>query len=127
MKIPESWGHHADALVACVMGGFALSLTIVGLFVTCRNSEIMPFAIIFLLATSGWWAWIGLNLWQRWHMGHYHHAAWHVVVALPLSTLSIFSTLCVSPSKTVALPSAWGSERLFQQILHSVLWWWQQT
>lgn len=127
MEIPESWGHRADALVACLMGGFALSLTICGLFVICRNCAIMPFAIIFLLAAISWWAWIGYSLWQRWNHGHFLHAAWHVVVALPLSTITLLSTICVAPAKIVAVPSPWGFDRLFQQIFHSLLWWWQQT
>jgi hypothetical protein len=127
MKIPELWGYHADAFVACLMGGFALSLTISGLFVSCQSCEIMPFAIIFLLTAIAWWAWISHSLWQRWHQGHFLHAAWHVVVALPLSVLSVLSTICVAPAKIIAMPSPWGGDRLFQQIFHSLLWWWHQT
>lgn len=127
MKIPESWGYHADALVACLMAGFALSLAITGLFVTCRSCEIMPFAIIFLFAEIGWWTWISHSLWQRWHKGYFLHAAWHILVALPLSILCVLSTIFVAPAKFVALPAAWGTDRLFQQIFQSLLWWWQHV
>jgi hypothetical protein len=126
MKIPESWGHHADALVACLMAGLALSLTITGLVVAYRSCEIMPFGIIFLLAVISWWAWISRSLWQRWHNGHFLHAAWHFVVALPLSILSVLSTICVVPDAKLALPPPSGSDPFIQQIVHSLFWWCKQ-
>ncbi|MFM2171439.1 MAG: hypothetical protein RI957_1668 [Verrucomicrobiota bacterium] len=127
MNIPESWGQRADALVASLMGACALSLTIFGLYEAYRTVDVMPFATIFILAEIGWWAWISHSFWQRWHCGHFLHAAWHVAVALPLALLSILGIISVAPATAMTPPSCAVSDRLFEHLLRSLIWWWQNA
>lgn len=126
MNIPESWGYRADAVVACLMASFALALGLCGCLVAQFCDCVMPYLALFPVAEMVWWTWIGHSFWQRWHHGHFSHAAWHIAIALPLALLCVVSCLVTAPHMPVAAASPLGTDRLFQKVFLSLVWCWQQ-
>ena len=127
MNIPESWGHKADAVVACLSAAVALALFLAGFALVHVSTRVMPYIALFPLVEMAWWAWIAHTLWRRWNDGCYPHAAWHIAIAVPLASLSIVSCLTHAPLSPISAISPLWTDRLYQQVLCSLLWWWQQA
>ena len=89
MRKFEQWGPFADAFVANITGALAVGLILSGLFHAACAVYLMPYFLVFLIASFAWSLWVVWSLLHRVVYEEYHPAAYHAAAMLLCSSLII--------------------------------------